>query len=52
MDVRIRDKQVNEGKLTKAEVAKVESQLPDDTKNLAKTEEVDQNAPGHGPSLD
>jgi len=51
MDVRLRDKLVNEGKITKAEVAKVEAGLPDDAKNLANTEEVDRNTPGHGPSL-
>jgi len=51
MDVRIRDKQLNEGKLSKSEVAKIEAALPDDTKNLVNTEEVDENAPGHGPLL-
>lgn len=51
MDVRIRDKQVHEGKITKAEVDKVEAALPDDAKNLVQTEEVDRNTPGHG-SLD
>jgi len=53
MDVRIRDKQVHEGKITKAEVEKAEGALPDDAKNLVNTEEVDLNTPGHGsPSLD
>ncbi|TDJ09018.1 MAG: hypothetical protein E2O68_01035 [Deltaproteobacteria bacterium] len=51
MDVRIRDKQIDEGKITKAEVAKVEAALPDDASNVASIEEVDSNTPGHGPSL-
>ena len=51
MDVRIRDKQVIEGKLSKAEVAKVEAELPDDANNVVNTEEVDTNTPGQGPSL-
>ena len=51
MDVRIRDKQVNEGKITKAEVEKDEAGLPDDAKNMVNTGEVDHNTPGHGPSL-
>ena len=51
MDVRIRDKQMNEGKVTKEQVESIESELPDDTKNMVNTEEVDENTPGHGPLL-
>jgi polyhydroxyalkanoate synthesis regulator phasin len=38
MDVRLRDKLIGEGKVSKEEVQKYLDSLPDDTKNAAYTE--------------
>lgn len=40
MDVRLRDKLIAEGKVTKEEVKKYMESLPDDTKNATYTDEA------------
>ena len=44
MDVRLRDKLIAEGKVTKEEVEKYMSDLPDETNRLVYTEQIEKKA--------
>jgi hypothetical protein len=46
LDVRIRDKQIHEGKVKTSELEKFTKSLPDDAENLVFTDAIDCNTPG------